>query len=39
MGGVKGRKSRKRLERRIKDWQQSGLASLRGFKKPGSNKK
>jgi hypothetical protein len=37
MGGVKGRKQRKKLARRLVDWPK--LANLPGFRKPGSNNK
>lgn len=37
MGGIKGRKQRKRLQDRLADWPR--LMNLRGFKRPGSNKK
>ncbi len=38
MGGIKGRKQRKKLARRVKDWLPVP-PTLPGFKKPGSNKK
>ncbi len=37
MGGIKGRKSKKKLLNRLADWPR--LSNLPGFKKPGSNKK
>jgi hypothetical protein len=37
MGGIKGRKSAKRLAARIAAY--AAQASLPGFKRPGSNKK
>jgi hypothetical protein len=37
MGGIKGRKQKKRLQARLAAF--AAQVNLRGFKKPGSNKK
>jgi hypothetical protein len=39
MGGLKARKSRKRLGRRVKSWLALKLGDEGGYPKPGSNRK
>jgi hypothetical protein len=39
MPSYKGRKAAKNLDRRIKDFERSGLMGKPGYRKPGSHKK